>query len=164
MGNSYPHMPQLWPSHCIGSRGGVPQRWESEADKAFRRLKTLLTSEELLVHFDPHPFQSVSQRRDRSRFVPLLTRSQRNYSQIPKGAMANVYAWKIFYHFCGIIVTDHKPLHTLFGPEKATPSLAVNRLARWALFLNQFSYQIVGDVLSRLPAWSRHCFRCRRGC
>ena len=66
--------------------------------------------------------------------------------------------WRLFLPgrdstiFCGVNVTDHKPLHTLFGSEKATPSLAVNRLARWALFLNQFSYQIVADVLSRLPA------------
>jgi len=94
-----------------------------------------------------------------------LTRSQRNYSQIQKEAMAIVYALKKFYHYLFgrrfIVVTDHKPLLTLFGPEKATPSLAANRLARWALFLNQFSYQIVyrktsehqtADLLSRLPA------------
>jgi len=71
---------------------------------------------------------------------------------------------KKFYHYLFgrrfIIVTDHNPLLTVFGPEKATPSLAVNRLARWALFLNHFSYQTVyrktsehqnADVLSRLP-------------
>ena len=58
-------------------------------------------------------------------------------------------------------MTDYKPLLRLFGQEKATPSLAANCLARWALFLNQFSYWIVycktsehqnADVLSRLPA------------
>ena len=57
-------------------------------------------------------------------------------------------------------MTDHKPLMSLFGPHKATPALAANRLARWALFLNQFQYTIEyrktahhsnADALSRLP-------------
>ena len=37
-----------------------------------------------------------------------------------------------------ILVTDHKPLRSRFGPHKATPALAANRLARWALMLNQY--------------------------
>ena len=41
-----------------------------------------------------------------------------------------------------ILVTDHKPLIALFGPTKATPALAANRLARWALMLSQFNYSI----------------------
>nr|CAB3223623.1 uncharacterized protein K02A2.6-like [Phallusia mammillata] len=93
-----------------------------------------------------------------------LTDSQRNYSQIQKKALAIVYALKKFYQYLFgrkfILMTDHKPLLSLFGPNKATPALAANRLARWALFLNQFSYDIVyrktsehqnTDVLSRLP-------------
>ena len=39
-------------------------------------------------------------------------------------------------------MTDHKPLTALFGPKKGTPLLAANRLARWALWLNQFDYTI----------------------
>ena len=54
----------------------------------------------------------------------------------------------------------NKPLITIFGPTKATPALAANRLARWALLLSQFDYDIEyrkttdhanADVLSRLP-------------
>ena len=41
-----------------------------------------------------------------------------------------------------MLVTDHKPLTELFGPKKGTPLLAANRLARWALWLNQFDYTI----------------------
>ena len=58
-------------------------------------------------------------------------------------------------------MTDHKPLLSLFGPTKATPQLAANRLARWALMLSQYEYTVEyrktsdhgnADALSRLPA------------
>ena len=58
------------------------------------------------------------------------------------------------------LVTDHKPLLALFGPSKATPMLAANRLARWALTLSQYDYEIEyrstnkygnADALNRLP-------------
>ena len=60
-----------------------------------------------------------------------------------------------------MLVTDHKPLLALFGLHKPTPALAANRLARWALYLNQFDYVIEyrktsdhknADALRRLPA------------
>ena len=35
-------------------------------------------------------------------------------------------------------MTDDKPLLSLFGPTKATPQLAGNRLAKWALMLSQY--------------------------
>ena len=165
------------------TRKGAPWRWECE-DHPFQRLKTLLSSDKVLVHFDPtlpvgiscdasnvgigavlfHCFPDGSER-PIANASKSLTRSQRNYSQVQKEAMAIVYALKKFYQYLFgrrfLIVTDHKPLLALFGPEKAMTSLAANRLARWALFLNQFSYQIVhrktvehqnADVLSRLPA------------
>ena len=57
------------------------------------------------------------------------------------------------------MVTDHKPLISLFSPNKATPALAANRLARWALTLSHYDYLIEyrqstkhgnADALSRL--------------
>ena len=93
-----------------------------------------------------------------------LNSAERNYSQIQKEALAIVFGLKKFYryvygrHF--ILVTDHKPLTSLFSPEKAIPQLAANRLARWALWLSNFDYSIEYrqtskhgnvDALSRLP-------------
>ena len=60
------------------------------------------------------------------------------------------------------MIADHKPLLALFGQNKATPALAANRLARWALLLSQYDYSIEyrritdhenADALSRLPVW-----------
>ena len=96
-----------------------------------------------------------------------LTETQRNYSQIQKEALAIIYALSKFHHFLYgrkfILITDHKPLLTLFDPTKATPSLAANRLARWALMLSQYEYTIEyrktsdngnADARSRLPVGS----------
>ena len=75
-----------------------------------------------------------------------------------------MYGLKKFHQFLFarpiIIVTDYKPLLSLFASEKGTPILAANRLARWALQINQYKYRIEyrktsdhgnADVLSRLP-------------
>ena len=93
-----------------------------------------------------------------------LTATQRNYSQIQREALAIVFALKKFHHFIYgrkfILVTDHKPLLALFGPNKAIPALAANRLASWALMLSQYEYTVEyrkssqhgnADSLSRNP-------------
>ena len=58
-----------------------------------------------------------------------------------------------------ILVTDHKPLLAIYGNKKSSGMVA-NRLACWALYLNQFDFQIENrktadhqnaDALSRLP-------------
>ena len=54
-------------------------------------------------------------------------------------------------------MTDHKPLLSVFSPTKATPPLAANRLAMWALTSSQYDYVIDyrkhgnADALSHLP-------------
>ena len=76
----------------------------------------------------------------------ILSATQRRYSQIQKEALSLVYALKKFHQFLYgrkfIVVTDHKPLVTLFAPDKGTPAMAANRLARWALLVHQYDYTV----------------------
>ena len=106
----------------------------------------------VLAHFDPtlpigiscdasevglgvvlfHRYQDGSER-PIANTSKTLTETQHHYSEIQKEALAIVFALNKFHQFLYgrkfILVTDHKPLLALFGPSKATPALAANRLA-----------------------------------
>ena len=105
-----------------------------------------------------------------------LTTTQWGYSQIQKGALAIVFALRKFHQFLYgrlfILITDHKPLLALFGSTKATPALAANRLACWALILGQYHNTIEyrksvehgnADALSRLPEGPEVTFDAEEG-
>ena len=159
-------------------------KWDSTEEAAFRELKKNLCADTVLAHFQSsvpigiscdasevgigavlfHRYPDGSER-PIANVSKTLTETQRRYSQIQKEALAIIFALKKFHQFLYgrsfILVTDHKPLIALFGPHRATPVLAANRLARWALMLNQYQYSIEyrktsehgnADALSRLPA------------
>ena len=158
--------------------------WGNEQEQAFQKLKELLSSDDVLVHYRKdvpigiacdasnvgigavlfHRFPGGVER-PIANVSKTLTDTQRNYSQIQKEALAIIFGLKKFYQYIYgrrfTLVTDHRPLLAMFGPGKETPTLAANRLARWALLLSQFDYTIEyrrtsnhanADVLSRLPA------------
>jgi len=78
--------------------------------------------------------------------IKTLTKTRQRYSQIQKEALSIIFAIIKFYQFLYgrnfILVIDHKSLLALFGLNKATPAMAANRLARWALTLSQDLYTI----------------------
>ena len=162
----------------------VKWNWGPSEQAAFTKLKEMLTADTVLAHFHPslpvgiscdasetglgavlfHRYPDGSER-PVANVSKTLSDTQRRYSQIQKEALAIVFALHKFHQFLYgrqfILVTDHKPLLSLFGPNKATPALAANRLARWALLLNQYNYSIEyrktslhgnADALSRLPS------------
>ena len=130
--------------------------WGTEEQAAFDTVKSLLCDDPVLARFDPflpigmacnasnvgigaalfHRYEDGS-KRPIANASKTLSETQRNYSQIQKEALSIIFALRKFNHFLYgrkfILVTDHKPLLSLFGPTKASPQLAANRLARWAV-------------------------------
>ena len=93
-----------------------------------------------------------------------LAPAEKKYSQLEKEGLAIVFAVKRFHQFVYgrsfTIISDHKPLQSLFNETKGILSLASARIQRWALTLSAYDYQIKfkagtenanADLLSRLP-------------
>ena len=159
-------------------------KWDQPQEDAFKKLKQMLTDNTVLAHFDPscpvgiscdasdagvgavlfHRYKDNTER-PIANASKTLTATQKRYPQIQKEALSIIFALKKFHQFLYsrkfILVTDHKPLISMFGPNTATPVLAANRLARWSLMLSQYNYTTEyrptkqhgnADALSRLPA------------
>ena len=147
------------------TKKATPWKWEDEEQAAFEQLKKLLSSDQVLVHFNPnktlvlardafsvgngavlvHRYPDGSER-PIANMSKTLTAAERNYSQIHKEALSIIFGLKKFYQYLYrrpfILVTDHRPLTELFDPKKGTPLLAANRLVRLVLWLNQLDYTI----------------------
>ena len=93
-----------------------------------------------------------------------LLSNEQHYAQVEKEALYLIFGVQKFYQYIYgrefTLVTDHRPLTTIFGPKKGVPPLAAARLQRWALLLSAFRYKIEfrptlahanADGLSRLP-------------
>ena len=97
-----------------------------------------------------------------------LSKAERNYSQIEKEALSIVWGIKKCHQYVYgrkfLLVTDHKPLTTVFNPQRGISSTTTGRLTRWALSLSEYTYDIAyrstekhgnADCLSRLPCLER---------
>ncbi|GFV71180.1 transposon Tf2-8 polyprotein [Trichonephila clavipes] len=162
---------------------GTKFLWTAECEKAFKALKQEIASDRILCHYDPklplvlqtdaspvgigavlsHIMLDGTEKP--AMFASRsLTKTERNYSQIDKEALSIVWGVKRFYqylfgrHFD--LVTDHKPLVSIFAPNRSLPCLSATRMVHYALFLQAFSYTIKyrntknhgnADALSRLP-------------
>ena len=139
--------------------------WGSEQQGAFDRVKGILTSDSVLVHYDPskplllacdaspygvgavlsHKLADGSERP-----VAYASRSlgpaEKKYSQLDKKGLAIIFGVKRFHqyivgrHFT--ILSDHKPLQHLFQETTGVPVLAFGRIQRWALTLGAYDYSI----------------------
>ena len=143
----------------------VKWNWGPEQQKAFQAAKGSLTSDSLLVHFDPakklilaadaSPYglgAVLSHRLSDGTDKPIafasrtLAAAEKKYSQIEKEGLAIIFGVKRFHQYLFgrpfIIMSDHKPLKHLFSESQTTPTLASARLQRWSLTLGAYDYII----------------------
>ncbi|CAH8596854.1 unnamed protein product [Schistosoma turkestanicum] len=152
------------PLNCLLQKHST-WNWNKECDAAFGKLKSIISSELLLTHYDPsmpiivaadasayglgavisHQFPDASEKAvmHASR---TLTPAEKKYSQIEKEALALVFAVRRFHKFLYgrrfTLLTDHKPLLAIFGSKSGIPAHSANRLQRWALVLLGYDFEI----------------------
>ena len=173
---------KLHPLHRL-LQNGVKWQWGAEQQECFEKTKNMILSARVLVHYDPSKAlilqcdasqyglgAVLSQVMDDGQEHPVgftsrtLNAAEKNYSQLDKEGAAVIFGLKKFHkylygrHFT--IVTDHKPLLSLFHQEKQVPPIASPRIQRWAVILRAYEYTMQykpgkentnADCLSRLP-------------
>ena len=97
-----------------------------------------------------------------------MSEAEQQYTQIGKEALGLIFGVQRFHQYLYgrkfVLVTNHKPLLSIFGPKNAIPPLAAAHLQRWAVLLSAYSYDVEfrrterhanADSLSRLPLKSQ---------
>ncbi|XP_062605742.1 uncharacterized protein K02A2.6-like [Saccostrea cucullata] len=140
--------------------------WSKDCEEAFKTVKKLITSDEVLTHYDPNlplclatdasPYGlgavlSHIMPNGEERPIAYASRSlstyEKNYSQIEKEALGIIWGVKRFntyvYGRSFRLITDHEPLISIFGPKKGIANTTAARLQRYALFLAGYNYDII---------------------
>ena len=143
----------------------TPWYWGTHESRAFKQSKQLLLSSQLLVHFDPNKElilccdasaygigAVLTHRTSDGIEQPIgfvsrsLTKAEKAYSQIEKEALSCIFGINRFHTYLYghrfTLITDHKPLLSLFKEQKAIPHQASGRIQRWALVLAGYEYTI----------------------
>ncbi|XP_031747556.1 uncharacterized protein K02A2.6-like [Xenopus tropicalis] len=160
---------------------GVPWNWTPKHSEAFCKVKQLLTSDSLLVHYDedrplilttdasPYGVGAVlSHILPNGKEAPVayysrtMTSAERNYAQIDKEALAIIAGVKKFHNYLYghtfEIHTDHKPLLGLLSKDSPTPNVMSPRMLRWSIMLSAYDYTLLykpGKSILNADALSR---------
>ena len=139
--------------------------WPIDCQKSFDKIKSLIKSDLLLTHFDPnkkivvvadasnhgegaaisHTFTDGTEKAI-MHAARSLTPAECNYSQVEKEALTLIFAVKKFHkmlfgrHFT--LLTDHKPLLSIFSSKKGIPVYSASRLQRWTIILLEYDFSI----------------------
>jgi hypothetical protein len=146
-------------------RKGVKWRWEPESQDALDKVKEIISSSEVLVHYSTtkplvlatdasaHGIGAVlshitesGEERPIAFASRTLTSSERNYAQIDREALGIIFGVKRFHQYLygrkWKLITDHEPLTSILHPQKGIPSMTIARLQRWAIMLSAYDYDI----------------------
>ena len=139
-------------------------KWTSDCESAFQKLKNEIINATKLSHYDSSKplilatdasnkgIGAVLMQKHNGIEKPIahasktLTETQRRYSQIEREALAIIFGVKKFHQFLFgrkfCLVTDHKPLVSIFSPDKHFPVLTAQRLQRYAIILMAYQFEI----------------------
>lgn len=143
----------------------VKYEWSKDCQIAYDTIKGEVTSDKVLVHFNPKlPIVLTTDASDyaiagilshnfpNNELKPVsfvsraLTKAERKYSTHEKEALAIIFCvTKLRQYLIGhffTLKTDHKPLLSIFGENKGLPIMAAARVQRWAFILSGFNYKI----------------------
>ena len=156
--------------------------WTDEKEKVFRECKKLLVHHDLLEPYDVS--KEIVVISDSSAYgvgavlchvvngvekpvfyiSSTLSQAERNYPNLHREALAVVFALTKFHKYIYgrkfKLVTDNKPLATIFNLEKGVPSVIAARLQKYAYIISIYNFKIEyrkgkkipnADALSRLP-------------
>ena len=135
---------------------GKQWRWTRKHRTAFNAAKNKLLQSGFLTHYDlsrpvklkcdaspygigaclSHEFEDGSER-PVAFASRTLSSAEKGYPQIEREALAIICGVRHFHKFLigqrFTLVTDHKRLVKILGPQQGIPALAAARLQRWAL-------------------------------
>ena len=156
--------------------------WADEQERAFEDAKRALFESSMPVRFDnklpvvlscdasPTRVSCVLAHVIKNEEHPVLfisrtlSTAKRNYSQLKREALAIIFEvvslrqYLLGRHF--VIHTDHKPLLSLFSPDKTQPPVAAARVLLWSLILVGYQCKMVfrkGTEHANVDALSRLC-------
>lgn len=163
-------------------KSNVKWHWSDKCVRAFQEVKEILKTAPVLVHYNPELEVSLTVDASAVGIGAILTHklpsgeekpiafasrtlseAEKKYSQIEKEGLAIIFGVLKFHQYLYLkkfkLVTDHKPLLTIFGDKKSIPQFSANRLRRWAVILSGYNYVIEyvqssknnADWLSRMP-------------
>ncbi|MCG8046730.1 MAG: RNase H-like domain-containing protein [Candidatus Thiodiazotropha endolucinida] len=151
--------------------------WTDEQEGAFQTLKDKLTSDTVMVYFDPSketelwvdasPVGLGAILSQDNKIVAYASRAlsptEQRYSQTERECLAIVYGVEHFHLFLFgkpfTLITDHKPLTAIFGTGKLKNKQQSLRLERWRLRLATYDFKVtykkgelmISDYMSRHP-------------
>lgn len=140
-------------------------KWNNSCQKAYELMKIEVTSDQVLIHFNPRLPIVLSTDASQNAVAGVLShimtdntlkpvafvsralsKSEKNYSTIEKEALAIIFSvTKLRQYLLGVqfeLHTDHKPLLAIFGENRGLPVMAAARMQRWAFILSGFVYNL----------------------
>ncbi|KAH0817241.1 hypothetical protein GEV33_005549 [Tenebrio molitor] len=116
---------EFWQSNL---EEGTTWKWTKECDIAFKKIKEILTSAQVLTHYNPDYDIKLSVDASPYGLGGVISHVMPNGSERPIAPFT--------------LVTDNKPLIAIFHPTKGIPQYSANRLRRWAIILSNYQYKI----------------------